>query len=96
MALLTVLFEGRACRAPDAEGRIDQALFETWSVMLARLDSREGERLIARREEVIKAFTELLHDQAVAATVAPGIDDPASVAARHAAVHDLVEQFVSA
>ncbi len=96
MGLMAPLFEGRGCRREEGEGPVDLALFETWSVMLARLDAGEGERLLARRKEVIKAFTELLHDQDFAAASAPGIDDPASVAARFAAVHDLVEQFVSA
>ncbi len=56
----------------------------------------ETDRLLARREEVIKAFTELLHDQGFAAATAPGTDDPDSVLARFSAIHDLVGQFVNA
>ena len=54
MALLARAFDGRACRAGDGAGPLDPALFETWSVMLARLDSREGERLLARRKRLSK------------------------------------------
>ncbi len=96
MVLLAALFGGRAPGSGDRAMPVDPALFETWTVMLARLGAGEGDRLLARREEVIKAFTELLHDQDFAAAVAPGIDDPDSVRKRFAAVHDLVEQFVSA
>ena len=100
MTTAAALFEGGAFRDPGGEGEgagpINPALFETWSVSLARLDPAETERLLAKREEVIKAFTELLHDQGFAAATAPGIGDSASVRARFSAIHDLVGQFVSA
>lgn len=104
MITAAALFDGNAFRVPtDAEEGgemdarpVDPALFETWSVCLARLGPAETERLLARREEVIKAFTELLHDHGFAAATAPGTDDPDSVRARFTAIHDLVGQFVSA
>lgn len=104
MTTAAALFDGKAFRYPDDPGReggqgagpVDPALFETWSVCLARLGPAETERLLARREEVIKAFTELLHDHGFAAATAPGTDDPDSVRARFTAIHDLVGQFVSA
>ena len=96
MAIAARLYEGRAFRSGEDAETVAPALLETWSVALARLGPAESERLLARREEVIKAFTELLHDQDFAAAVAPGIDDPESVRRRHAAVHDLLGQFVSA
>ena len=96
MAVAADLFEGRAFRTEEGEEAVSPALLETVSVALARLDNAECERLRARRDEVIKAFTELLHDQDFVAAVAPGIDDPASVRHRHAAVRDLLGQFVSA
>ena len=98
MATAAALFDGAAFRAPgdDGPGPVDPALLESWSVALARLDTKESDRLLARREEVIKAFTELLHDRDVAAAMAPGVDDPAAIRTRFSAVHDLVGQFVSA
>ena len=96
MTSAATLFDGSAFRTEEGEVPVNPALLETWSVMLARLDRAETERLLGRREEVIKAFTELLHDQDFAAAIAPGIDDPDSVKTRFAAVHDLVGQFVSA
>ena len=96
MGIAARLFEGRAFRSGDGAETVSPALLEIWSVALARFDPGEGGRLLAKREEVIKAFTELLHDQDFAAAVAPGIDDPESVRRRHAAVHDLLGQFVSA
>ena len=100
MNAAAALFDGAAFRAPENAGAgadgFNPALFETWSVVLGRLDAAETDRLLARREEVIKAFTELLHDQGFAAATAPGTDDPASVLARFSAIHDLVGQFVNA
>jgi len=100
MNAAAALFDGAAFRAPESAGAgagdFNPALFEIWSVVLARLDAGETDRLLARREEVIKAFTELLHDQGFAAATAPGTDDPASVLARFSAIHDLVGQFVNA
>ncbi len=96
MEVAADLFDGRAFRDEEEAAAVSPALLESWSVAVARLGPAESDRLRARREEVIKAFTELLHDQDFTAAVAPGIDDPDSVRRRHAAVRDLLGQFVSA
>ncbi|NNG03253.1 MAG: DUF262 domain-containing protein [Inquilinus sp.] len=72
------------------------ALIDCWSVPLARLDATEAGRLLAKREEVIKAFTELLQDQDFAASVGAGEKDPAAILRRFTEIHDLVGKFASA
>ena len=64
MTAAYLIFEQNAFRKPGSGSRnpVSRALFEVWSVQLARYSAEQIEVLVARREEIIGRFAELMSE----------------------------------
>ena len=82
-------------RPEDGRHPISLALFEVWSVQLARCSPHEIDRLVERRADVRERFMSILNEDAdfeKAISVSTGTAQ--RIRKRFAAVHDLVQEFL--
>ena len=74
---------------------VSKALFETWSVQLARCSPADVSSLIRRKKRVRKAFISLLNnDSEFDRAISYSTSTPARVRLRFRAIKELVEEFV--
>ena len=79
----------------DSRRPVSKALFETWSVQLARCSSAEISMLIQKRKRVRKAFISLMNNSAeFDRAISYSTGTPARVRLRFRAIKELVEEFV--
>lgn len=82
------VYPGDTSRRP-----INRALFETWSVVLARRSVREIEAIVAHRSQLLDAFKERLsNDAAFERSISAGTGDPHRVRKRFETVLALVKE----
>ena len=70
---------------------INKAIFESWSVNLARLSQEQADSLIAQRPQVLEKFAHLMRDQTFEEDVSQGTGSPPRVRRRFEAVKTLIE-----
>jgi hypothetical protein len=75
---------------------INKALFEAWSVNLAKLNSAEATVLIQKRDPVLQGFYQLMRDPAFSDAISISTGDPRKVAYRFAKIDELVRGAVNA
>ena len=79
----------------DSRRPISKALFETWSVQLARCSSEEISLLIQKRKRVRRAFISLMNNSTeFDRAISYSTGTPARVRLRFRAIKELVEEFV--
>ena len=93
------VFGDNAFRKPRAEDNrrrpVNRALFESWSVQLARCSAEQIDLLIKQREQVQSQFERLMkEDQDFDRSVSYATGGPKRVQKRFRAVEQLVEEFV--
>lgn len=74
---------------------INKAIFEIWSVNLAKLSTDQANLLIQRRDQVLNAFVELMEDEEFAQDVSQGTGSPSRVQRRFSAVANLIHKVLS-
>ena len=94
------IFEEEAFRKPRGENNrrrpVSRALFDSWSVQLARCSTEEIATLIQRRDEVQEKFRSLTEDAEFDNVISASTGTPTRVRRRFQAIKDLVEEVVSA
>jgi len=78
----------------DRKRPINKALFEAWSVGLARLSSEEQQSLVKRRQEVIKASLALMKQEDFDGAVSTSTGDYQRVQRRFAQVEALIKEIL--
>ena len=79
----------------DSRRPISKALFESWSVQLARCSSEEISLLIQKRKRVRRAFISLMNNSTeFDRAISYSTGTPARVRLRFRAIKELVEEFV--
>jgi hypothetical protein len=73
---------------------INKAIFEIWSVSLARLSPEKAERLIEQKNQVLARFAQLMHDNKFAQDVSQGTGSPPRVHRRFFAVSQLIKEVL--
>lgn len=73
-----------------ARNPISMALFESWAVILSKLDDEEVARLVARRKKLRARFIKLCNDRDFDASISYSTGIPARVKKRFAAIESLV------
>ena len=102
MKLARDLFGDRAFRLLRRDGsleskRINKALFEAWSVNLARLDDVSRDILLRRREDLVSAFAlELAENTDLYKSVTRSTNSVASVHARFDRIKSIIDEVVYA
>ena len=82
-------------RMEDNRRPVSKALFETWSVQLARCSPKDVSSLIRRKKRVRKAFISLLNnDSEFDRAISYSTSTPARVRLRFRAIKELVERLV--
>ena len=100
MKRATELFGDRAFRkmndTTSTRGIINKALFEAWSVNLAKLGQEEYDRLFDRREELIKCYIALLkNDREYMDSVSFSTGSPQKVMYRFKRTNSLIEEVIN-
>lgn len=75
----------------DARKPINKALFDTWSVNLAKLSSSDTERLVLRKEDVKVSFINLMNDKVFEASISRSTGDINSVKNRFEKIKELIQ-----
>ena len=93
------IFHKDAFRKPaiddNRRGPINRALFETWSVQLARCSEEQINALINRREDIKSGFTRLItEDRTFDGAVSYSTGTNWRVHKRFASIKELVEEFI--
>lgn len=82
----------------DIEGRrkpINKALFEVWSVSLAKLNDKERKIIVQKAEEVFKAFIKLMNDDtSFEPSITSATGDKTRVAYRFTKIEDLLKNII--
>ena len=79
----------------DFRRPISMALFEAWSVQLARCSQERIDRLVERRDDVRERFMALLNeDQEFDKAISVSTGTPRRIRKRFAAIRDLVQELV--
>ena len=89
------IFEKYAFRKYNEEmhrGPINKALFESWSMILSKLDRKQLDKLVSQRERVISDFGELLQKPSFIQDLKAG--DTNSVTRRIEAIRKLVKEIL--
>ena len=99
MRAAAAIFGGDAFRkrygADDFRRPISMALFEAWSVQLARCSQEQLDRLVERRDEVRERFMALLNrDQEFEKAVSVSTGTPRRIRKRFAAIREFVQELV--
>ena len=101
MLLNKKIFEEHAFRKiPEKNERrkpLNKALFEVFSVLFARLDKASADRLCARKDEFVQAFTDLLYKDEgnrFVSAVTSATGDRNRVIYRFSKVQSLIKQFL--
>jgi hypothetical protein len=74
---------------------INKAIFEIWSVGLARLSPKEAECIINRKDEVLNRFAILMRDTDFAQDVSQGTGSPPRVRRRFAAIGKIINEVLT-
>ena len=94
------IFGEEAFRKPRGENNrrrpVSKALFDSWSVQLARCSPEQIATLIERREDVQKRFKLLTEDAEFDNVISASTGTPARVRRRFQAIKELVEEVVGA
>ena len=94
------IFGEEAFRKPRGENNrrrpVSRALFDSWSVQLARCSTEEIATLIGRRDDVQGRFRSLTEDAEFNNVISASTGTPARVRRRFQAIKELVEEVVSA
>ncbi len=93
------IFGDNAFRKPPGDNNrrrpVNRALFESWSVQLARCSTEQIDVLIKRREQVQTQFEHLMkEDQEFDRSISYATGGPRRVQKRFQAIEQLVEEFV--
>ena len=81
----------------EVRSRINKALFEAWSVGLARLQDDDAETLAGNRERIIDEFIALMNtDSEFVASISASTGDPARVRKRFRTTQELIERCLHA
>ena len=81
----------------EVRSRINKALFEAWSVGLARLQDDDAETLAGNRERIIDEFITLMNtDSEFVASISASTGDPARVRKRFRTIEELIERCLHA
>lgn len=79
----------------DARKPINKALFDTWSVNLAKLSSYDIERLEKQKEEVKQAFIDLMNDSVFEVAISRSTGDVNSVKNRFEKIEKLIQTVLA-
>jgi len=80
---------------PDKRKPINKALFEVWSVNLAKLNAKQREILLTKRMELMLAFTEIMKsDEKFRRSITSGTGGKPEVIERFFKIKNLIGQFV--
>ena len=94
------IFGKEAFRKPRSENNrrrpVSRALFDSWSIQLARCSEQQITTLIERHEEVQHRFRSLIEDAEFDNIISASTSTPARVRRRFQAIKELVEEVVSA
>jgi hypothetical protein len=74
---------------------INKALFETWSVNLAKLDDDAAARLVERKDQVIAKFAELQSVYVFSNAISQGTGDVAKVRIRFSKIEQLISEVLA-
>lgn len=74
---------------------INKAIFESWSVNLARLSPGQADTLIAQKDRVLEAFARLMQNYTFAQDVSQGTGSPPRVHRRFSAIKKLIEEVLA-
>jgi hypothetical protein len=82
--------------SPDAKrNRVSKALFESWSVNLARRTNDELAALTTRRDQLMAAFSEMLtQDRLFEVSISYSTGSPQRVLKRFGAIQDLIDRVL--
>ena len=80
----------------EGRRRINKALFEAWSVGLARLKDEDVELLVKNRERIIDESISLMNDADFDASISASTGDPARVRKRFQTTQELIERCLHA
>jgi hypothetical protein len=100
MVLAKELFDRYAFRKlynlRDRRKPISKAVFDVWSVSLAKLTPAEREVLRSRKEQVVSAFMELMKtDERFEASVSTSTSNKDKVVYRFSTIHQLIQSIVT-
>ena len=88
-------FRKRDPKKLDRSFPINKALFEAWSVNLARLDKTQAELLVSRRDRLTSGFIDLLAESDFAGAISQGTGDVRKVQARFGRIERLMEEVLA-
>jgi len=74
---------------------INKAIFEIWSVSLARLSPDDADRLIERKGQVLDRFAELMQKDEFAQDVSQGTGSPPRLRRRFSAISKLIDEVLT-
>lgn len=79
---------------PDKKGRINKALFEVWSVSLAKLSKEEFNSISGKKDFLNKDFVEIMkNDKEFEKSISTSTGDPKNVKKRFETILSLLEKY---
>ncbi|MEM0997403.1 MAG: DUF262 domain-containing protein [Bacteroidota bacterium] len=75
--------------------KINAALFETWVSIGMKLDRKQRQEILSRKEDLLPAFRNLLQDDKFSSSVSAATADRNSVLVRFSRIQELVEKHYS-
>lgn len=91
------IFEDTAFRKINSNGkygRINKPLYDVITVSLAKLEEKDCQKLLSRKEELIKKYTELLLDKEFADIITRGTAAINNVEGRYKAIHKIFQEVL--
>lgn len=80
---------------PEKRKPINKALFEVWSVNLAKLNNQQREQLLANKQGVMEAFSEMMRtDDKFISSVTSGTGSKQQVTERFSKIKSLIKTFL--
>ena len=73
---------------------LNKALFDTWSVALARLSEEQGKTLVLKRESLIKGFSRLCNEKSFNEAVSIGTSDQKKITLRFEKIQSLLNETI--
>jgi uncharacterized protein with ParB-like and HNH nuclease domain len=74
---------------------INKALFESWSVNLSKLNDKQIQTLVERKEQLKEGFIKLMNDREFETSVSVGTGDTRKVKRRFSAIEQLIQEVLA-
>ena len=81
-------------KVKDRKHPLNKALFDTWSVNLAKLSEKEIETLIARKTAVINQFIKLMGKYDFLSSITTGTGKINAVKTRFSQIEKLIKEYI--